>query len=188
MANQKVTIAEAHRITGKSRTTLSKHIGDGTLSAERNPKGKGWLIVASELMRVYGDDCDFDAMALEGPKKKKASNNAMDNGPTTQSLLDREKEERDRERRLYEAQIENLQESLSKAQDSLNRTTLLLENQTERGGGWENAIEAMSQKIASEQNAAKQEFKEASLKREQKLKRALESERNKPLWKRILNS
>ena len=46
---------------------------------------------------------------------------------TVQFQLDREKEERERERSLYKAQIENLQESLSKAQDGLNRTTLLLE-------------------------------------------------------------
>ena len=107
---------------------------------------------------------------------------------TVQFQLDREKEERERERSLYKAQIENLQESLSKAQDGLNRTTLLLENQTERGGGWENALESMSLKIASEQNAARQErreLKEASLKRESKLKRALDSERKKSLWKRI---
>lgn len=46
----------------------------------------------------------------------------------------------------------------------------------------------MSLKIASEQNAARQErreLKEASLKRESKLKRALDSERKKSLWKRI---
>lgn len=131
MANQKFTVAEAHRITGKSRTTLSKHIRDGTLSAERNPKGKGWLVVASELMRVYGDDCDFGA-AVDVAKKKHSSASSSNNGTVLQSLLDREKEERNRERKLYEAQIENLRESLSKAQDGLNRTTLLLEHHTER--------------------------------------------------------
>ena len=192
MASQKFTIAEAHRITGKSRTTLSKHIGDGTLSAERNPNGKGWLVVASELIRVYDDACDFDSVASAGKKSKTASAKSNRTGEanvsTVQFQLDREKEERERERSLYKAQIENLQESLSKAQDGLNRTTLLLENQTERGGGWENALESMSLKIASEQNAARQErreLKEASLKRESKLKRALDSERKKSLWKRI---
>ena len=54
----KYTITAAHRITGKSRTTLQKHLKKGKLSCEETDDGIK-LIDASELIRVYGDACDF---------------------------------------------------------------------------------------------------------------------------------
>jgi len=49
----KVSISEAARLTGKPRSTLHRHIGNGTLSKESDGQGKPVLDVA-ELERVYG--------------------------------------------------------------------------------------------------------------------------------------
>jgi hypothetical protein len=49
----KVSISEAARLTGKPRSTLHRHIGNGTLSKESDGQGKPVLDIA-ELERVYG--------------------------------------------------------------------------------------------------------------------------------------
>lgn len=190
MSNQKFTIAEAKRITTKSRTTILKHIHEGTLSAERKDSGKGWTIDASELIRVYGDACDFDRADIDSASIS-GQEAATPNSPMLKTLLDREKEERDRERQLYRSQIDNLQESLACAQQGLNRVTLLLEDQSTRGGDWEKALKLLSERVSTEQEKASseiRELKEVSAKREARLKAALEQERSKTLWQRLIGS
>lgn len=54
----KYTISAASRLTGKSRPTISKHIRQGRLSCEDDGQGAK-LIDAVELIRVYGDACNF---------------------------------------------------------------------------------------------------------------------------------
>src|SRR5258708_39933833 len=49
----KVSISEAARLTGKPRSTLHRHIGNGTLSKESDGQGKPVLDLA-EIERVYG--------------------------------------------------------------------------------------------------------------------------------------
>jgi hypothetical protein len=49
----KVSISEAARLTGKPRSTLHRHIGNGTLSKESDGQGKPVLDIA-EIERVYG--------------------------------------------------------------------------------------------------------------------------------------
>lgn len=48
----KVSVREAARRYDVSRPTLSKHIKEGKISAERHG-GEGWLIDTAELARVY---------------------------------------------------------------------------------------------------------------------------------------
>ncbi|MGL4514405.1 MAG: hypothetical protein ACRCT8_15055 [Lacipirellulaceae bacterium] len=124
------TITSAHRITGKSRTTIQKHLKRGVLSCTLGPDGVK-LIDASELLRVYGDACDF-ARAEEGAS---TSQPLADESATlrtrldaTQELLDTLREERRRERDQLTAQVEHLRDSLKLAQEGHNRATLLLES------------------------------------------------------------
>jgi FtsZ-binding cell division protein ZapB len=49
----KISISEAARLTGKPRSTLHRHIGNGTLSKESDGQGKPVLDLA-EIERVYG--------------------------------------------------------------------------------------------------------------------------------------
>jgi len=62
MYKSKFSVSEAHRITGKSRTTIQAHLKSGKLSAERDNMGQV-AIDAAELVRVYGDVCKFDNAA-----------------------------------------------------------------------------------------------------------------------------
>ena len=198
MTSTKYTIAAANRITGKSRTTISKHISSGALSVEVTSDGKK-LIDASELLRVYGDACNFDREEGRVVSSKSNSEKASIGGNELQLVkaqLESQIGERKNERDLYIAQIENLQDSLAKAQDGHNRATLLLEHHSKKGGDWEQALQAMEEKLANkmaheitnQQEQAQsemQKLKDEAAKREERLKRALEAERKKPLWKKI---
>ena len=57
----KLNISEAHRATGKPRSTIQRNIKKGVLSAEKDATGRT-VIDVSELQRVFGN-LDMDAVA-----------------------------------------------------------------------------------------------------------------------------
>ncbi len=164
----KYSITAAHRITGKSRTTIQKHIKQGRLSTTEGLDGAK-LLDASELIRVYGADCDFsrEEGAQSAEKHRPA---AHDWAPTELNAL-REKldtlnEERRREREQLQSQIEHLQESLKLAQEGHNRATLLLENRV-GGGDWREAFVKLKRQVEQREThviaKAKEEAREEFL-------------------------
>lgn len=64
-----LTVSEAHRTTKKARTTIERHIADGTLSVAKNDSGS-YLIDVSELQRVYGK---VDPESIKKAQQKPAS-------------------------------------------------------------------------------------------------------------------
>lgn len=185
------TITAVHRITGKSRTTIQKHIKQGKLSCAQGTDGTK-RIDASELIRVYGDDCNFSRE--EGPDSP-ASNptvNISSNGQTplhtVQQHLDTLTEERRREREQLQSQIDHLQNALQLAQEGHNRATLLLESNTKGGGDWQQAFATIEQRLANQAAKSQQEleeFKAAAKRQIAQHKRALESELEKPFWQKF---
>lgn len=101
----KLSISEAHRATGKARSTIERHVADGTLSAEKNEAGRAFIDV-SELQRVYGE---VNPAAIKKAKQKPASLQpaATENGPELQLLQQRleftERERDEAQRREREA-------------------------------------------------------------------------------------
>lgn len=187
MTSTKYSIAAAHRITGKSRTTISKHIKQGKLSCETNSDGKQKLIDASELIRVYGDECNFDQE--EGASTPAKAKQSSVSSPTVQGVqvgvnsvhnqLDKEIAERQREREHYLQQIEHLQDALKLAMEGHDRATKLLED---RSGGrdWEKSLQALEERIANQETLARQERQRAD-----RLKQALRDEQNKTFWQKL---
>lgn len=186
MATSTYSISESARITGKTRDTIRSHIKKSKLSFELDINGNK-RIERSELMRVYGNDLDFSL--ANGKKRTKTSATFnTDNAGNIKMLeeqLKNERSERDRERRQYENQIESLTDALQRSQEGQNRTTLLLENHSKREGDWEASFNAL--RNAQEQSRHEiLELKNLAKRREEKLKRALEAERTKPFWRKIL--
>jgi hypothetical protein len=149
-------------MTGKSRTTLTKHIRQGKISCEIGPDGSK-LIDASELARVYGDDFKLDieegASVSDSPKAKAsggAEQGVQQQLNTVQLQLDMVTKERERERQQYQQQIENLQSSLKLAQEGHNKAMLLLEHRTTGGGEWEKKFQELEEKLANRQASEKQ--------------------------------
>ena len=172
----KYSITAAHRITGKSRTTIQKHIKQGKLSTTEGLDGAK-LLDASELIRVYGADCDFSREeGAQPPEQLRPA--AHDWAPTELNAL-REKldtlnEERRREREQLQSQIEHLQESLKLAQEGNNRALLLLENRT-GGGDWREAFVKLKRQVEQRETQTLAKAKEEVLK----------EARSKPWWRAL---
>lgn len=168
------TITATHRITGKSRTTIQKHIKNGKLSCVEGAEGVK-LIDASELVRVYGDECDF---SLEGQgsfnsqTKSDSSVLLRTEVNTLEQWLETLGNERRREREQLQAQIDHLQEALGLAQEGQNRVTALLEDHS-KAGNWQQAIRELEERFAKQERDAVQIAKEE----------AIEDFRNKPWWR-----
>ena len=178
MTNTKFTISQASNITGKGRTTLTRHIKEGKLTIERNDQGHK-IVDASELLRVYGPDLDFDLADGKQTKTRRIESQG-DAGNTAVTELNNKLIDQ------YKAQVETLKEALDKAQEGHNRVTLLLEKQTKTGSDWESSLSAMTEKIASQ---TKQQLDEMNHRHQTELtqiKKVLHAERNKSFWKRLL--
>lgn len=120
-------------MAGITRQTLYRHIEEKGISVEdrdtKRPK-----IDVSELIRVYGDKVKVED--AEATAKKGQSNDSEASTPVQKAEIEvlREKlkifeSERDRERRQLTEQIENLQSTLNKEQDMVNRVTAQLTDQ-----------------------------------------------------------
>ncbi|MDA7907296.1 helix-turn-helix domain-containing protein [Akkermansiaceae bacterium] len=189
MSKSQFTISEINRITGKSRTTITKHIKEGKLSAIHSGDQK--LVDAAELIRVYGDECNFEkassAQNHSTVQPKITSQNKE--APHLQLELEKERQERERERRHFIDQIENLQDSLKTAQEGHNRATLLLENHS-GGGAFQEALEGLSKRLDQQELTLKEEAElTLRLKKQNRvLKRAVMAERQKSVWEKIFGT
>jgi hypothetical protein len=106
------TIGQAARETGKSKSTISKALKNGTLSAEKKPDGS-YQIDAAELFRV------FPRKAEETPENTPDRTNA-----NTTLLI--ENTELRAKLEMQDQLIRALEGDKLFLQDQLSRTTLLL--------------------------------------------------------------
>lgn len=173
------TITQAHRITGRSRTTIQKHVKKGKLSYTENDGVK--LIDASELIRVYGEDCDFSREEITSGEATKPEEGADASVRATldsvRQQVDTLTEERRRERDQLQSQIDHLQEALATAQSGQNRVTMLLEQRSSDATQWRESMEGVQQQMAQLKTNQEQEVA--------RLKRALKNEREKGFWIRL---
>ncbi len=187
MTKTQYSISAASRISGKSRATISRHIKSGKLSCELD-RDENKVVNASELVRVYGNECDFAREELRednrGEKRGVASDTAQSESQdkTSHAAIEAVREQQISQ---YVAQIEHLQQALDKAQDSQNRITLLLEQRSSDSNDWESSLETMASKLANQTQNQIEELRANHTEEILKLKRALHRERNKSLWRRL---
>jgi hypothetical protein len=176
------TQRQAAKIVNKSRTTVGRHIASGRLSCSKNEDGSV-AIDASELIRVYGDECNFDRI-------KKGTASPPESGPAgadqLRELQAKMESLQEKMLRQYRNEIEHLKEALAKAQDGQVRVTALLEGQRTSAGEWRIAMEEMATKIANQTDTKIDGLKTRHEEELAKLKRALKAEREKSLWARLL--
>jgi len=112
----KVSISEAARLTGKSRTTLHRLIKTGELSTcagVRNSK----MIDISELIRVFGD---ISSTAVEQPEEQLSGQRVTVPDTANEQLVHSLKQEVEHLRTLVSAQESHI--------DSLRQSLQLLEH------------------------------------------------------------
>ena len=192
--SMQVSISKAAEMVGITRATLYRHIDKKGISVEKDDDGNPKIDI-SELIRVYGDKVktldtvntdDTDTKTDTAPiKQNNTPNKTVSNHVEFEVLKERVKhlelnnsktdEERKREREQFEERIEQLQDTLSKAQENQSKTTLLLEHYTKEGssGDWEKSIKALEDRIANQEKTA-QEKTEALDKEKEELKAQLE--------------
>ncbi len=179
----KYSISAANRITGKSRTTISKHLASGKLSCSEDEQGNK-LIDASELIRVYGAACDFSRE--EGAGQPAAAKGSEQGGQlplsSVAAQLEKEIAERERERAHFRQQIDHLQDALKLAQEGQNKAMLLLEHRTTGGGEWQAAIKQLEERISKREE-------EVALGKSQAVESAKQAARaellSQPWWRMI---
>lgn len=179
MTSTRYSISAASRITGKSRATIARHLKASKLSFDLDNDGNK-LIDASELMRVYGDDCDFQQEEKRGARSETTR---VESKPLpSDAAIDAVREQLMAQ---YKAQIDHLQQALDKAQDGQNRVTLLLEQKSSERNDWQESIEAMGKSIANQTQSQIKELREGQDREIKQLKRALHQERSKSFWQKL---
>lgn len=176
------TQRQAAKIVGKSRTTIGRHIASGKLSCAKNLDGTV-AIDASELIRAFGDECNFDRMKKGAPP---APENGVAGSDQLREMQAKMETLQEKILRQYRDEIEHLKEALAKAQDGQVKVTALLEGQRTSTGEWRTAMEEMATKIAEQTDTKIDGLKTKHEEELTKLKRALKAEREKGLWTRLL--
>ncbi len=182
-----VSVTKAAELSGVSRTTLYNDMESGKLSF--TPKGKnGRVINVAELERVYG------SLKLEDAEKVSRSVNSEQNNftvPESQLIeLVKLREKMSGMENLSDQQqeeIENLRKSLDKAQDSQQRLLEDKREDKEKTDSWQKSFQSLEQRIANQEKQAKEKEERATklLNQNRALKKALDAEKNKGLFKRL---
>ncbi len=130
----KYTIGTAAKATGKAKSTISRDVKEGTISAEKNEDGS-FSIDASELIRVYPDAFDPNRPENTVSNDKQPHKSVIETGGL-QAELEGLRErlrlidtERERERRQLSDQIEDLRRRLDAEGEERRKLTAILTDQ-----------------------------------------------------------
>ncbi|MBL4804614.1 MAG: hypothetical protein JKY71_07085 [Alphaproteobacteria bacterium] len=193
----KYTVNEAAKIVGATRQTIYRHIESKPISVEKDENGNQ-LIDASELLRVYGDKLDFEALNEDDSDHDVTQDVTPRNNAAVTVTEDK-------------IELVKLQGEIDKLQEIMNRTEdenaylkqLLEEEKTERkkannlledmrsqedkSKAWENSFKALENRIANQEKSAKEreEREQKILRQNRALRNALKEEQSKSIWKKL---
>jgi len=177
----KYSISEAARIAGVTRKTLYKHIDKKPISTEQDENGR-LVIDASELMRVYGDQCRFNH---ENDNKESVSSTQVSTDVSTQDSieiavarkeLEMLKTQMATERDSFEEQIDYLRKKLDEATSESRKLTALITDQSSKNdtdNSWQKSLKALEDRIANQEAAVQEKI---ALEAEKTAKEAKEKE------------
>lgn len=207
----KYSVADSAKIVGKTRQTIYRHIESKPISIEKDDNDE-MFIQASELIRVYGNNINFDAVNEEQPRSPQKAQGAVPANARPEALVLQEKinalekqlemkdDQIQSEREFREEQIATLKEALQAAQTGHNSVTRLLEDRTGRqdgAGDLEKAMRGLEARVANQERESKEieekakraykayKKKKAELEAYKKAEAEPETERNKSFWKRL---
>ena len=195
----KVTVRKAALLTGKSRETINSATKDGTISYTLNAR-KHKVIDVAELQRVYPlvrsvEEIEQSDTVKFRQNRTASSQLALDKDfailKERLASLNREKEmlneERIRERRQLESEIENLRTGLTKSQEQQSKTMLLLTDQREYEEKRRRLQTEQEQKLKALEDRVKelQAQNRKLFQHGKEQKRQLEYIQNRSIWRRI---
>lgn len=192
----KVSVRQAAKLTGLTRETINKDTNSGKLACSRNSRNHKRIDIA-ELERVYDlvktmDEIEQESKAVKQRPPPSESDTSTEVATLREKLASSEqtvemlKDERSRERRQLESEIENLRESLDKAQDQHSKALLLITDQSDqskqRSDDWEAMVKGLEARLAN--NEREQEKDKLRISR---LQRALKEKENQSIWKKLFS-
>lgn len=132
------TLGEAAKATGKSKPTIQRAITSGKISAVKLDDGS-YKIEPAELHRVY------DALPRDGNERGTVKQSVTpDETPVLRQKIEILEAERERERRQFEATVDDLRRRLDAEGEERRKLTALLTDQRPaeapqrpRGGFWQ---------------------------------------------------
>lgn len=195
----KYSISESARIVGITRKTLYKHIDKKPISTEKDNNGKP-VIDASELIRVYGDQCKFNITDVNKDTEKgtqKSSNVSTSDSiemAVTKKELELLKSQMASEKDSLEEQIDYLRKKLDESTSESRKLTALITDQSQdnKADDWQKSLKILEQRISNQEESAKVEQDKAEKENKilrnklEKEKEALAEEQGKGFWKRLL--
>tara|TARA_R110002095_G_scaffold5219_1_gene12202 strand:+ start:160 stop:864 length:705 start_codon:yes stop_codon:yes gene_type:complete len=197
----KYTVIEAAKIVGITRQTIYRHIDKKPITTEKDEEGN-IFIDASELIRVYGNDINFEALKNDGDSKDTSNSNKKKLQPVTKSdtpspeikiieerlnsatkQIDMLETQMRRERDIMEEQLVTLKGALKTSQEVQNKTVALLEDQrnkpAQNDAEWKDSIKALEEKIANQEKEVKLKTEEEAKQKELLLAKVSEHEAEK---------
>ena len=195
----KYSISESARIVGITRKTLYKHIDKKPISTEKDDNGKP-VIDASELIRVYGDQCKFNITDVnkdtEKGTQKSPSVSTSDSieMAVTKKELELLKSQMASEKDSLEEQIDYLRKKLDESTSESRKLTALITDQSQdnKADDWGKSLKMLEQRISNQEESAKIDKKKAEKENKilrdelEKEKETLAEEQGKGFWKRLL--
>lgn len=194
----KHSISEAARIVGVTRKTFYKHIDKKSISVEKDDNDMP-VIDASELVRVYGDQCDFeydkkDKDTGQDTNKGKQESTAVSSEKDDDAVLKKEIEliraQLSSERESFEEQIDYLRKKLDDSDSETRKLTAMItdqRSQTDKSERWQKSLKALESRIANQEKVAREHKEERHkiLRQNQALKKALSQEKNKSFFQKL---
>ena len=182
----KYSVNQAAQIVGVTRQTIYRHIDSKPISVIKDDDGNQ-LIEASELMRVYGNDINFDAP--HGKNDAGITDKKLQDVTSAEAVETMSVEERIKIIQL-EAQLESLQTQLDEKENQEDYLKQLLEEEkAERRAAnnlledhrgkenkWEGQLKAMERRVANIEQTSELWEKRArqQLQQNKKLKKEVE--------------
>lgn len=192
-----VSLAEAARLTKKSRNTLKTHLKLGKLSGSQNDNGD-WEIQVSELIRVYKDlpGTNREEQGNDGPEVQ--SRPSRDGGgeliaenAVLKERLELTTRKHTDEKHLLQEQIEFLKEQIDKKDSQMLTMNAQLEDHRERRAKTEDRAEEREKEKSAElakYQAALKQARESLKEQRSKHRRELEEARRSRGWLGLLKS
>jgi len=177
MSKTQFSIAAVHRMTGKARSTIAKHMREGKLAYVVDDDGKRY-IEGSEIARVYKTNIDLENADPRKNKTERTGNNASNHklDQILEQELENERQDRLAEREQLKETIEHLRKDLERAQSIEACVMLLFENHSQDTYQWKSKINELENRITTQEQETR------------KYRRAWKEERdrrNQTIWKKL---
>ncbi|MCP5006730.1 MAG: hypothetical protein GY941_22715 [Planctomycetes bacterium] len=184
-----LTLGQAAKEVGLSKTAISNAIKKGRLSAKRKESG-AYEIDPAELFRVYPPKGSSNGQELMNVDPVKSQVSGVNKEMLEEKVdgLTNLISEKDKQIERLIRENEKTEELLDTQIEQSKRITLLLENKSNSGvGEWEKVTKALEARLANQEKAEKdrEEREEKILRQNKLLRNALKEERSRGFFKKL---